>query len=382
MLEFIDRLVDKLNKPLYYENEYRGLVASVIISFGKDKLDEIEELCKNSKRYRTLLDFIRFAKTPKEKKIFKLNQFVQYKRNEPISLLIKWFQDSRSGKRGYARAELKRRFITQSRNDQVKIIKSLLHSNCAADRDWAAIWADRDWSRSFTDGVKHAINVKPSRSVTITAINNLPAEYIIENIDILGKYAPMHLCLRLGKNPDFDFSEYELNMFEYLYVTASLGRGVQMSEEEVKQGFFQYIYEFILDDGHNKCLYPISFFSLPLFSKAIWALGQIGMTETLMSLIDCVNYVFSEDTYSGWITQFDRTLEWIRQEYGYEEVVPIVDNSDERLCAELLIGDLITSFGQEYNDFYAELGLSPISVGQSVVDNDFSEENIENNPFE
>ena len=58
MLEFVDRLVDKLNKPLYYENEYRGLVASVIISFGKDKLDEIEELCKNSKRYRTLLDFI------------------------------------------------------------------------------------------------------------------------------------------------------------------------------------------------------------------------------------------------------------------------------------------------------------------------------------
>ena len=106
------------------------------------------------------------------------------------------------------------------------------------------------------------------------------------------------------------------------------------------------------------------------------------MTETLMSLIDCINYVFSEDTYSGWITQFDRTLEWIRQEYGYEEVVPIVDNSDERLCAELLVGDLITSFGQEYNDFYAELGLSPISVGQSVVDNDFSEENIEKNPFE
>ena len=45
MTEILDRLVEKINRPLYCEKEYKGIVASIIVSLGKDKLGEIENLC-------------------------------------------------------------------------------------------------------------------------------------------------------------------------------------------------------------------------------------------------------------------------------------------------------------------------------------------------
>ena len=62
MTDILDRLIEKINRPLNCEKEYKGIVASVIVSLGKDKLDEIESLCKYHGKYSILLPCIKEAK--------------------------------------------------------------------------------------------------------------------------------------------------------------------------------------------------------------------------------------------------------------------------------------------------------------------------------
>jgi hypothetical protein len=386
MTDILDRLVAKINRPLYCEKEYRGIVASVIVSLGKDKLDEIESLCKYHGKYSILLPCIKEAKAPQKRRIFKVNQFVEYKRNESIPQLLKWFENPHSGKRVYARTELKRRFITQSHKDQVRIIKSLLVSASAADREWAALWADRDWTVSYAENLKRALDMKPTRSVAITVINHMPIDFLKENHAILRSQASMQLCIRLGQDdPSHDISTYELDTFEWLYATAMAGRKIDEYDIEVDQKVFTYIYEFIKNDGHNRCLYPISFFSIPLLSKVFWALGQHGMTETLFSIMDCINYVFPDEEYRGWTEQFNRTLAWINREWKIEEDKGAVDESTPRTKEVTVIEELIKTLEPPYyKELRAELGLTPISFGkdgEDKMDEDFLRDFSENNPF-
>ena len=387
MTEVLDRLVEKINRPLYCEKVYKGIVASIIVSLGKDKFGEIENLCKTHSRYNILLSCIKEAKTPKGRRIFKVNQFIEYKRNESISQLLKWFEDPQSGKRVYARTELKRRFITQSHKDQVRIIKSLLVSSSAADREWAALWADRDWTASYAENLKRALDMKPTHSVSITAANHLPIDFLKDKHDVLSSQASMQLCIRLGQSdPSHDISTYDLDTFEWLYVTAMIGRKIEEYDVEVEQKVFTYIYEFIKNNGHNRCLYPISFFSIPLLSKVFWALGQHRMTETLFSIMDCINYVFPDEEYRGWTEQFNRTLAWINREWKIEEDKGAVDESAARTKEVTVIEELIKTLEPPYyKELRAELGLTPISFGEDCEDKrkeDFLGDFSENNPFE
>ena len=387
MTEVLDRLVEKINRPLYCEKVYKGIVASIIVSLGKDKFEEIENLCKTHSRYNILLSCIKEAKTPKGRRIFKVNQFIEYKRNESISQLLKWFEDPQSGKRVYARTELKRRFITQSHKDQVRIIKSLLVSSSAADREWAALWADRDWTASYAENLKRALDMKPTHSVSITAANHLPIDFLKDKHDVLSSQASMQLCIRLGQSdPSHDISTYALDTFEWLYVTAMIGRKIEEYDVEVEQKVFTYIYEFIKNNGHNRCLYPISFFSIPLLSKVFWALGQHRMTETLFSIMDCINYVFPDEEYRGWTEQFNRTLAWINREWKIEEDKGAVDESAARTKEVTVIEELIKTLEPPYyKELRAELGLTPISFGEDCEDKrneDFLGDFSENNPFE
>ena len=382
MTELLDRLVEKINRPLYCENDYKCIVRSVIVSLGKDKLGEIENLCRNHGRYNILLSCIKDAKTPKKRRIYKVNQFIEYKRNESIPQLLKWFENPHSGKKVYARTELKKRFITQSHKDQVRIIKSLLVSTSVADREWAALWAGRDWTVSYAENLKRALDMKPTRSVSITAINHLSIDFLNDKHEILRKQASMQLFIRLSQdNLVNDISIYDLDTFEYLYATAVIGRKIDESDIEVERKVFTYIYEFIKNGGHNKCLYPISFFTIPLLSKVFWALGEHGMTETLFSLMDCINYVFPDERYRFWSEQFDRTLVWINREWRIEEESEDIARSDDRLGGESQLGDIISSFGPDYRDFYSDLGLCPVSVKGNWDDDEFSEKNVVTNPF-
>ena len=387
MTEILDRLVEMINRPLYCEKVYKGIVASIIVSLGKDKFGEIENLCKTHSRYNILLSCIKEAKTPKGRRIFKVNQFIEYKRNESISQLLKWFEDPQSGKRVYARTELKRRFITQSHKDQVRIVKSLLVSNSAADREWAALWADRDWTTSYAENLKRALDMKPTHSVSITAANHLTIDFLKDKHDVLSSQASMQLCIRLGQSdPSHDISTYDLDTFEWLYATAVTGRKIEESDVEVEQKVFTYIYEFIKNDGHNRCIYPISFFSIPLLSKVFWALGQHRMTETLFSIMDCINYVFPDEEYRGWTEQFNRTLAWINREWKIEEDKGAVDESAARTKEVTVIEELIKTLEPPYyKELRAELGLTPISFGEDCEDKrdeDFLGDFSENNPFE
>ena len=387
MTEILDRLVEKINRPLYCEKVYKGIVASIIVSLGKDKFGEIENLCKTHSRYNILLSCIKEAKTPKGRRIFKVNQFIEYKRNESISQLLKWFEDPQSGKRVYARTELKRRFITQSHKDQVRIIKSLLVSSSAADREWAALWADRDWTASYAENLKRALDMKPTRRISTTAINHLSIDFLKEKYDVLRSQASMRLCIRLGQDDSsHDISTYDLDTFEWLYATAVTGRKIEDSDIEVEQKVFTYIYEFIKNDGHNRCIYPISFFSIPLLSKVFWALGQHRMTETLFSIMDCINYVFPDEEYRGWTEQFNRTLAWINREWKIEEDKGAVDESAARTKEVTVIEELIKTLEPPYyKELRAELGLTPISFGEDCEDKrdeDFLGDFSENNPFE
>ena len=109
------------------------------------------------------------------------------------------------------------------------------------------------------------------------------------------------------------------------------------------------------------------------------------MTETLFSIMDCINYVFPDEEYRGWTEQFNRTLAWINREWKIEEDKGAVDESAARTKEVTVIEELIKTLEPPYyKELRAELGLTPISFGEDCEDKrdeDFLGDFSENNPF-
>ena len=109
------------------------------------------------------------------------------------------------------------------------------------------------------------------------------------------------------------------------------------------------------------------------------------MTETLFSIMECINYVFPDEEYRGCTEQFNRTLVWINKEWQIEEEKVAVDESVARTEEVTTIEELIKTLGPPYyKEFCTQLGLAPIScgeVGEDKNEEGFWDDFSEKNPF-
>lgn len=344
--DILDALAERMSYDYVGIRLYDESATAVLYALGEKNRAELIKYCNERLDYYPLYRYFDKLSNSTRSGVYKVNQFIKYKRNEPISLLLKWFCDSKSRKVGYSRGELKVRFITQTRKDQIKILKTFLLSSNEKDREWAAQWANRDWSKSFVDPLMKALDMKPSRNVSIAVIKNLPLEYVRENSSILAEIAPVDLCIRLGQSGEIELAKYKLNILEYLYCTAMIKRKIPESQLQIEQRLFAFLHQITSNYEFEKCLHPISIQTIPMIGKAIWGLGVHGMTDVLLRIIDLMRYAYSGNRYPSWYDEFDKVTRWIQEEWEMDDKEHLIDmiqiiSSDSKVAHEENEPDLL-----------------------------------------
>lgn len=110
-----------------------------------------------------------------------------------------------------------------------------------------------------------------------------------------------------------------LNIFEYLYIFASLKREVPESEEEIEKRVFLFLYKQIVreDSGHSFG-WGFSFTDFPELRKMIWALGQLKMPNIVLKILDCQAYILANKTEGTNSESIWLARKWIEEVWDYE----------------------------------------------------------------
>lgn len=207
--------------------------------------------------------------------------------NEPISTLLRWFLDKKSGKVSYAYARLIKRFEAQSYADQQKILRACLAGG-KKPSEWAAGRLRRKWIPGFEDDIDAAWKAHKGSAMARTIIYMMSEEYVLREqaelvtaLDTPDAYAI--LCGRLGHTPGFEIDEKRLSILDWFYVVGKLGLMEKIPEMDEKAN--QYIQNLNNDDffgyeGNSgySLLYDLG------MSRIIWAMKQLHHTEGIIRL--------------------------------------------------------------------------------------------------
>lgn len=167
--------------------------------------------------------------------------YQQIPRNRPITTLLKWFSDKKSGKVTDARKEIQRRFDYLDWRDQKRIILAFLQSG-KSDREWAYGKIYRQWDDCYLEPVKALWEKYHENVCAWSVVQHFPIEYVRQNAALLeevnGYY---HLCQRLAEDATYQIDKSKLRNKEYLLVMLNTHRKV--NEEEAKDIFFESLHD-------------------------------------------------------------------------------------------------------------------------------------------
>lgn len=211
----------------------------------------------------------------------------EFRHNEPVSILLKYLMNKSSKKVGYARGCLTKRFEHQSYRDQNKILRAFLQGT-GGDCDWAARRLRDNWRKELTKEVKSAWEKTHRLLLSYVVLRHLPKIYILQQQESLAEVAGYHhVCAEIGNEPEFIMDETRLSTPDYLYVMAKLGRSVDFEMAE------KSIYDFLLhyDKYYSFPCYPSAFSSIDGWDRMVWAMGQLGMQDALVHLLEFENKV-------------------------------------------------------------------------------------------
>lgn len=259
------------SKRIYY---------AILQSLPPDILEEVaSRLSCDSRTPWDLMGFIDWARKEHPKKT--------EQPNEPISTLLRWYQDKGSKKVSYAYERLVKRFDAQSFADQKKILGVFLVGSKKSS-EWAATRLRRNWIPGFEEEIKAAWNAYKGPSMALTIIYMMPEDFVmkeqnelVEASDLPDAYAI--LCGRLGRTPGFTIDESRLSILDWFYVVGKLGLSEKIPEINGK--IDQYIRDLDAEDyvGYNNTDGYSLVYILGM-SRIIWAMKQLQYTEGLVRL--------------------------------------------------------------------------------------------------
>jgi len=208
--------------------------------------------------------------------------------NEPISTLLRWYQDKSSKKVSYAYERLVKRFDAQSFADQKKILSAFLAGGKKSS-EWAATKLRRNWIPGFEEEIEAALETHKGPSMARTIIYMMPEEFVMKEQNELVEAASdlpdsySILCGRLGRTPGFTIDYSRLSILGWFYVVGKLKLSEKIPEVDGKVDLFlRYL------NGEDCDRYDDSPGEDPAYirgkSLIIWAMKQLGYTEGLVRL--------------------------------------------------------------------------------------------------
>ena len=214
------------------------------------------------------------------------------RRNEPITTLIRWFSDKKSGNSSYAFKCLKQRYPYQSHQVQKQILKSFL-SRTATSANWAGARLSEDWIPSLAPNLQSSWerrNVAHKHGGLARAVlKRLPKEYGVSQQEALIKdlgYGTV--CSVLGNEPGFQIDETRLDVPSWFYVMSQLRKtvSIHIMWEKVRE----YFDELDCDDPMQAAAKnPALGYMIEVSQFILPALRQMGATEILVQLAKMQN---------------------------------------------------------------------------------------------
>ena len=274
-------LILDLSEALKEDRNYKPLFSAIINTIPIEELSEANDQL----RYDHLIDFgllntirQRVEGLPAREK----------KKNEPIGTLLKMFSDKRSKKVGYARPLLQGRYEKQSYRDQNRILSAFL-DGCRQDIQWAGSILHKDWRKEFKGKVAETWNREHVPALARIILDHFPTDYVQAQADAIIKTVKYcFLCARLGNEPTFTVDETRLSTPDYFYVAAKLG---WKPDVEKMEGMLKEYLANLKPDRFVNADTPISLLSLLDVRIMVWAMGVLGMKDTLLWLWDFIKQV-------------------------------------------------------------------------------------------
>ena len=294
--------LNKLESCAYY---------AVLSSLSKEELSEILPVVKNWPLSSNIVERIKKTLNPEP--------YNPIKRNENVDTILKRFLDKKSKRVVESRKELKKRFEYLDFKDQKKIINAFLESPNSNDVEWGGYQAGLHWDECFIGPLTKAFERELYLDVIITIIRHFPIEFVKQHEEVLASRDKEDLCIRLGNEPGFSLDKYDLYIFEYLYILATLKREVPESEEEIEKRVFLFIYKQVVrEDSGYSFGWGFSFTDFPELRKMIWALGQLKMPNIVLKILDCQAYILANKTEGTNAESIWLARKWIEEVWDYE----------------------------------------------------------------
>jgi hypothetical protein len=311
--------------PVYNSLQDKGkkIYYAILQSLPPDHFEEVaSKLSCESHIPWDLMGFIDWMRKERPKKT--------EQPNEPITTLLRWYQDKGSKKVSYAYERLVKRFDAQSFTDQKKIIGAFLTGGKKSS-EWAATRLRRNWIPGFENEIEAAWNEYRGPSMALTIMHMMPEEFVIKEQNELVEAACLPdayaiLCGRLGRTPGFTIDESRLSILDWFYVVGKLGLSEKIPEINGK--FNQYILNLNADDyvGY-KNTEGYSLVYILGMSRIIWAMKQLNYTDGLIWLERlerrAVNHSKEFETSKTWASS---ALEYLKSLLGRKNIKLHSDN--------------------------------------------------------
>lgn len=166
---------------------------------------------------------------------------------------------------------LAERFPRESVEIRHTILKKFLGGN-QKDMEWASRYLRVHWTRSMSSLVRCRWRETHNPVIAQVVIRHLPDDFVMAEKDRLADVAGYpYVCARLVKVKGFVIDDSRLSTPDYLYVLAKGGRG--MADHSVIE---ERLDSYLNEDGWT---------SSRDLGLVLWALGQLGLSETIIRRI-------------------------------------------------------------------------------------------------
>lgn len=258
-------------------------------------------------------------------------------KNGSIRSLLNLFTNKKSGKVAYARERLRKRYDGQSYTDQKKILIAFLQAS-KVDRIWAEYRLRDRWDPCFETLAKGVWTKHKDDIMASVVLKHLPTDFVIQEQDALSDVAGYaKLCARIGNEDGFSIDWERLSLSELFYVKAKLNLPMFESDAGVM----------LCEILRRLNCWPNRFCSdlckMDDVGKTIWALGKLGMKETLINLL-------------GFQEEISHRLKDKPESSTYKEMkllLGVVEKEDDESIAGDDFPDEEKKGNNELDDFYA-----------------------------